>query len=92
VERLSEYGGCVGLAFQISDDILDVVGDQEKLGKRTGMDEARGKTTYISLLGLQESKERSEALIDQAIGALSSFDDRAQALRAIGRYVIERQA
>jgi len=92
VECLSEYGGCVGLAFQISDDILDVVGDQEKLGKRTGMDEARGKTTYISLLGLEESKKRSEALIDQATGALSSFDDRAQALRAIGRYVIERQA
>lgn len=91
VERLSEYGDCVGLAFQISDDILDVVGDQEKLGKKTGMDEARGKKTYISLLGLEESRKRAEALIDRAIDALSSFNERAEALRAIGRYVIERQ-
>ena len=92
VERLSEYGDCVGLAFQISDDILDVVGDQEKLGKRTGMDEARGKQTYISLLGLEESRKHAETLIDRAIDALSTFDERAEALRAIGRYVIERQA
>jgi len=91
VERLNEYGDCVGLAFQISDDILDVVGDQEKLGKKTGMDEVRGKKTYISLLGLEESRKRAEALIDRAIDALSSFNERAEALRAIGRYVIERQ-
>lgn len=91
VELLSEYGDCVGLAFQISDDILDVVGDQEKLGKKTGMDEARGKKTYISLLGIEESRKRAEALIDRAIDALSSFNERAEALRAIGRYVIERQ-
>jgi len=92
VERLSEYGGCVGLAFQISDDILDVVGDQEKMGKKTGMDEARGKKTYTSLLGLDESRKRSRELINRAIDALSSFDGRAEALRAIGEYVIERQA
>ena len=92
VKALSEYGECVGLAFQISDDILDVVGDQEKLGKRTGMDEARGKKTFTTLLGLEESRKRSKDLIDRAVGALSSFDTRAEALRAIGRYVIERQA
>jgi len=92
VECLSEYGTCVGLAFQISDDILDVVGDQEKLGKMTGMDEARGKRTYISLVGLEKSRKHAETLIHRAIDALSSFDERAEALRAIGRYVIERQA
>ncbi|MBN1881811.1 MAG: polyprenyl synthetase family protein [Deltaproteobacteria bacterium] len=92
VKQLCEYGECVGLAFQISDDILDVVGDQGKLGKRTGMDEARGKRTFISLLGLEESRKRSKDLIERAIDALSSFGERAEALRAIGRYVIERQA
>jgi geranylgeranyl diphosphate synthase type II len=91
IERLSEYGKNLGLAFQISDDILDVIGDDATMGKKVQKDHVKGKATYPALLGLSESKKRAEELVEKAIASIEGFDDAARPLRAIGRYIIERQ-
>ena len=91
MERISVYGLSIGHAFQISDDILDVEGDTVLLGKRAGADERRGKNTYPALLGLQGSKEMQEKLVKLAIEALDPFDHRAEPLRQIARYIIQRR-
>lgn len=87
---LTEYGGCIGLAFQIADDILDITGDQTKLGKPIGSDEERDKATYPKLFGLDESRRRAHDEVRRAIEALESFDENAEPLRAIARYIVER--
>lgn len=92
LESLSEYGRQIGLAFQIADDILNVEGDRALLGKQTGSDAARNKTTFPSLLGLAASRARAESLIEDALASLASFDDRAMPLRRIARYILERQS
>lgn len=92
LQKLSEYGRNIGLAFQISDDILDVIGDKEVMGKKPGQDHVKGKATYPSLLGLSESKRMAEELVKRAIESLSGFGDAAQPLRAIGNFIIERQS
>jgi len=89
---LTDYGERVGLAFQIADDILNVEGDSTLLGKGTGSDAARGKVTFPSLLGIDASRLRAEELILEALGALASFDARAETLRGIARYVLERKS
>ncbi len=91
IKALTDYAKYLGLAFQITDDILDVTGTRQEMGKSTGKDHVRGKATYPALLGLTESKERARELIDRALASLSDFDD-ARALQAIARMVIERQA
>ena len=90
MDALRRYGGHIGLAFQIADDILDVTGDQALLGKPVGSDEERDKATYPRLYGLEESRRRAAAEVDSAVHALDLFGTPAEPLRAIARYIIER--
>ncbi len=87
---LSTYAASIGLAFQVQDDILDVTADTATLGKQQGADIARNKPTYVSLLGLDNARIKAQELHRQALLALSDFDDRAQPLRALSAYIIER--
>jgi farnesyl diphosphate synthase len=88
---LATYGECLGLAFQIADDILDVEGDAALTGKAVGKDAAAGKATFVSLLGLDAARARASALVDTACDALSVFGEEAQSLQALARFVISRQ-
>lgn len=90
LEALDSYGQCIGLAFQIADDVLDVEGGTEELGKTAGADAAHGKNTYPSILGIAASKQKARQLTDQAIGALSIFGDHGHPLKAIAQYIIAR--
>ncbi len=87
---LRAYSRDIGLAFQIADDIMDVEGDEELAGKALHKDDAAGKATFVTLMGLERAREQATALVDQAIGHLASFGDEAALLRAIARYVVER--
>lgn len=89
---LSDYGGKIGLAFQIADDILNVEGDPLLLGKGTGSDAARRKVTFPALMGIEASRARAAELVMEAISSLASFDDGAAPLRAIARYILERRS
>ena len=89
---LREYGRQVGLAFQITDDILDLEGDAEKLGKPLGSDLKQDKATYPKVLGLPASRALACYASSAALDALLSFDSRADPLRAIARYIIERDS
>jgi len=89
-ERLSRYGEAAGLAFQVADDILDIVGDQARLGKDIGSDQERGKATYPALPGLDEARQRAVELRDMALEALQSFGEEAEPLRQIARYIVDR--
>jgi geranylgeranyl diphosphate synthase type II len=91
-QALTEYGINVGLAFQIADDILNVEGDRELMGKGTGSDAARNKITYPSLLGIQTAKEKLAKHIEAAVASLSSFDERAKPLIVIALYIKERKS
>ena len=92
LEALSDYGEKIGLAFQIADDILNVEGDPALLGKGTGSDAARGKTTFPALLGVDASRARAEELVIGAVASLAPFDDRAAPLRKIARYILARRS
>lgn len=92
IQALADYGINIGLAFQIADDILNVEGDRELMGKGTGSDAVRGKVTYPSLLGMDEAKEKLQKHIDTAVAGLSIFDERALPLRVIARYVMDRKS
>ena len=92
LNALSAYGRGIGLAFQITDDILDVVGDSAKLGKTVGSDVRKKKATYPAIMGLEKSEELAKTALDEALDALSGFDERADALRAIARFVVERES
>ena len=87
---LSSFGAHIGLAFQIIDDILDITGDQEKLGKDIGSDLTKNKATYPALYGLEESKRKAEELVEESIDCLNEFDDRADPLREIARFFVQR--
>lgn len=91
VKALEVYGEATGLAFQIADDILDIEGDQAELGKDVGSDVAQGKNTFPALIGAEESKRRAHVLVDRAVESLRMFDEKADPLRAIARYVVERK-
>lgn len=91
VESMILYGEKAGLAFQISDDILDLESDSETLGKQVGSDVKLGKATYPAVAGVESSKKIQSNLINEALAALKTFDRRADPLRAIARYVIERK-
>ena len=87
---LDDYGRRLGLAFQITDDLLDVQSDWQTTGKRVGKDAQRGKLTFPGLLGVAESTRRAEELIDAACRALVPFGAQAAALQKLARYVLER--
>ncbi|MCX5820759.1 MAG: polyprenyl synthetase family protein [Deltaproteobacteria bacterium] len=89
---LSDYGRRIGLAFQITDDILNVEGDPALLGKGTGSDAARGKVTFPALMGIEASRARAEDLIREALVSLATFADRAAPLCAIARHILERRS
>ena len=89
--KLDHYAKCIGLAFQVRDDILDVEGATEVLGKTQGKDEAQRKSTYPSLLGLQGAREAAEQLLSDALASLSGMDERADPLRWIANYIIGRE-
>jgi geranylgeranyl diphosphate synthase type II len=84
------YGEKVGLAFQITDDLLDVSGDQAVVGKRVAKDADRGKLTFPSLLGCEISRQRAAELIDEACAMIEIFGDRANPLQALAKFVCER--
>ncbi|WP_224981427.1 polyprenyl synthetase family protein [Geomonas agri] len=91
-KSLTRYADAIGLAFQIADDILDVEGTTEELGKDAGSDQARGKATYPALMGLEASKARAHELVEIALDALATFDERAEPLRAIASYIVKRKS
>jgi geranylgeranyl diphosphate synthase type II len=91
VEAIASYGEAVGLAFQIADDILDIEGDPAKTGKKTGGDAQKNKITYPSVFGLSESKAIQGEMVKKALGAIDRFDDKADPLRHLASYIIERQ-
>jgi geranylgeranyl diphosphate synthase type II len=89
---ITRYGEAIGLAFQIADDILDIEGTTEEIGKDAGSDEARGKATYPAVIGLPESRRLAAELVDRAFAALAPFSDRADPLRDIATYIIKRKS
>jgi geranylgeranyl diphosphate synthase type II len=91
VASMKAYGQKIGLAFQIADDILDIEGDTRTLGKGVGNDARKKKITFPSVLGLEKSKETQQSLIKDAVDLLESFDHRADPLREIALYIIERK-
>ena len=92
LSALTDYGMKIGLAFQIADDILDLEGDVEYIGKSPGKDVKQNKNTYPALLGLAESKIVARNLVDEALEALESFDEKAVPLRMIAEYIIDRKS
>ena len=87
---LDSYAKCVGLSFQIQDDILDVVGNTQMLGKPQGSDYDRNKPTYPSIIGLDASREKAFDLHHRALDALSNFGEEADILRYISAWFVER--
>jgi len=89
---MTRFGEAVGLAFQIADDILDIEGTTEEIGKDAGSDEARGKATYPAIVGLAEAKQRAGELVGMALKALAGFDAKADPLREIAKYTVYRKS
>lgn len=92
VGPLRHYAKALGLAFQIADDILDVEGDVAKTGKRLNKDQAAGKATFVSILGLDGAKDRARALVAEAESALAPFGEKAQNLRNAAQFVVARES
>lgn len=91
IASLERFAKNIGLAFQVADDILNVEGDPKIMGKATGTDKLRKKSTYPSILGLDESKALAKKFVRNALQAIANFDKRSDPLRAIAAYVIERK-
>ena len=89
---LCNYAHDLGLAFQVTDDILDVEADPQDTGKDTGKDADAGKATFVSAMGKEQAKERADMLVHQAIGHLKIFEGRAEMLKELALYVLERRA
>ena len=89
---LHAYAHDLGLAFQIADDLLDVEGDEKEVGKKTGKDRDAGKATFVSLMGVERARGQARMLTDQAIQHLDLFAEKADPLRDLARFVIERRA
>ena len=90
LEQLDHYAKCIGLAFQIRDDILDVIGDAATLGKTTGADRALNKPTYPTLLGLDGAREHARMLHEEALASVQALGPEAEPLRWIASYIVER--
>ena len=91
VSRLRSFGHSIGLAFQIVDDVLDVTQTSEQLGKTAGKDTAAEKATYPALFGIEESVKKADALVDTALKALESFGLRAETLKSLAHFLVERK-
>jgi geranylgeranyl pyrophosphate synthase len=91
LEKLDHYAKCIGLAFQIRDDILDVEGEAATLGKNPGVDQSGEKSTYPALMGLEAARQRADELHSEAMDSLEGFDASADPLRLISLYIIERE-
>jgi len=89
-KALTRYGEMVGLAFQIADDILDITGTQAEIGKDVGSDLKKGKKTFPSFYGLEESRRRANEVSAKAIDALKDFDKKADPLRELAKYIVNR--
>jgi len=89
--RLDLFGRKAGLAFQIADDVLDMTEDSANLGKTAGKDEATEKVTWPAVFGIEQSQRHAEALIEEAFAALAPYGDRAENLKAVARYLVERK-
>ncbi len=92
IASLIKYGQHFGLAFQITDDLLDVEGDPQVMGKQPGSDVAKNKKTYPALLGVSKSRESAKLHVNEALNAIRSYGESAEPLRAIARYLLVRQA
>jgi geranylgeranyl diphosphate synthase type II len=90
LRRLTRYAECIGLAFQIADDVLDAEGSPKATGKRAGRDAERHKATFPAVLGLGESKARARDLLARALRAIRGFDGRAEPLRALASFIVMR--
>ena len=91
VEKLRAFGQSIGLAFQIVDDVLDVTQTSEQLGKTAGKDTAAQKVTYPALFGIEESERKADSLVSAAFSELESFGERAERLKELARYLVERK-
>jgi geranylgeranyl diphosphate synthase type II len=89
-EQLRVFGHCIGLAFQITDDLLDVTGVQTRLGKKPGRDADLGKLTYPGLLGIESSRKKAEKLVQGACDAVAVFGERGQWLKELAQFILER--
>ena len=87
---LDRYAQAVGLAFQVQDDILDVIGETELLGKQQGADQALAKATYPSILGLEQARQLARDLCHKAVAALTDFSPQADPLRSLADYIVSR--
>ena len=92
ITKLREYGQAIGLAFQVQDDILDIVSETEVLGKTAGKDQQVEKSTYPALMGLEQAKAYAQDLHNQAMNALSYFDDQAEELTLITQFLLARKS
>lgn len=90
LDAITRYGSAAGLAFQIADDILDIEGTTEEIGKDAGSDQARGKATYPAVMGLAAAKQEAATMMDEAFKALDIFGSEADPLREIARYIVTR--
>lgn len=88
---MRHFASCLGRAFQIADDILDVTGDEAKAGKRLKKDAGAGKATFVSHLGLDGAKEKARELVDSAVESLAAYGERADPLRQAARFAISRE-
>ncbi len=89
---LHAYAHDIGLAFQIADDLLDVEGLEDEVGKKTGKDAEAGKATFVSLLGVERAREQAELLSEQAAGHLDIFDEKGEVLKDLARFIVNRHA
>jgi geranylgeranyl pyrophosphate synthase len=89
-DKLITYAKCIGLAFQVKDDLLDIEASSETLGKTQGKDAAANKPTYPALLGLEGARDKANSLLEQALEALENFGDSADPLRDLAKYIVQR--
>lgn len=91
-QAMEKYADCIGLAFQIADDLLDIEGSEEVIGKAVGKDTVAGKETFVSLLGSKEARRRAISLVNEAASILEPFGKDADLLREVADYIVTRKA
>lgn len=92
LNAITRYGENIGISFQIIDDILDIEGDTDELGKTTGSDERKKKMTYPCIYGIESSRKKTEELVSEAIYAIKGLSNRAEPLREMAKYILERKS